>query len=245
MTINYKRYVGILILISSILLFGPIITGHSDLTKKTKKIYSTNKKDNDKIISDDGETFIFSETINRPNYTGEYIVYLENDTVYRWRKPLGMVGEIIYFFRFNDVNPTQYTEGKNKVQIDEDHNPFLDIFWLTVVVAVLIFSFRVGAYYSIEYNLNREAYSRYIKYNWYFFALEMFTMIFIAFHLMTITHMFPMFIAGIIPYIVSTILYCCYFVDDMIIFVNKRTTILNKEQDYNDAYNQLLNNSKH
>jgi len=69
-------------------------------------------------------------------------------------------------------------------------------------------------------------------------------MIFIAFHLTNITHIIPMFIAGVIPYVASTILYACYYEDDMIIFVNKRTTRLKKEQDYNDAYNQLLNNSK-
>jgi len=236
-----------LIIYTSILLFVTIIISalSFDNTIKFTPVKYSGSLNLKEITTKSGENLIISNDISRPLFGNTYIGYLRNDTIVKYRKPLSTVGEIVYYFGYNNKDWREYANGKVK-----DKSVFDFVYWISVIVGLIIMSYRMWIFYDVtawrnefrNFNIitNNNFIKKYLNMFMIVFIIEFLFVIVTSWFLMNYNANIPCFLFGLVTYTILVLSYCAWVDKDFLNFFLKRIKRKVKVNNYKKNFNKLL-----
>jgi len=191
-------------------------------------------------VYDQDDNFIkFNDTVALPRYVDDYVGYVDNDEIYKYRVKLLTTEEeiITYFGNHDDIS--KYKNGPSTIQ--KSDTKLKPIFWIVIVILIITLLVRILAYFYVP-NLDEEMtlYGYILQIvKILFFLLESMFLLVLIFSFLNYKLYVTGFFIGI-P--LSTIAFIFYNVaiddniDNYIFKKNKQQNIINK---LNENYKQL------
>jgi len=233
--IMFVASVGLLFLVMSI---NPFLDKKTEFTPKYK--FGEHL-----IKTKDGRILEFNDSLKLPPRQSELVGYLDkDDKIYKYRNKLqSKVGEIVYFFGFQDIDPYKYKNGNTTVK--KGNGAFQAVFWFSIIIGFIVFMIRIfnnnWQHYFGKTNLKtsmRES-RKFEKYSSFYFVVEFLTTLLLSFYIMNYNSSISWFTIGIIIYPALILIYEC-LKEESYVDISKKIILYRKKEDYNKEYNRLL-----